>query len=69
MDTNANLLTEEKDRNMKIVVDGKIINIDDIKDAHCTNPHEYHIDMSPFLIITLKTDEKIFTNNKVNILK
>lgn len=55
---------------MKIIVDNKILNIDDIAECHCINPHEYHIeDMDVFLEITLKNGEKIVTTNAVHIMK
>ena len=55
---------------MKVIVDNRIIDIDDIEKCNCVNPHEYHIDdMDVFLEIILKTGEKITTTNTVHIMQ
>ena len=55
---------------MKIEVEGREIDFCDIKETLYVNPREYHIDnIKPFLVIVLKSGERIYTNNVFRFVK
>lgn len=54
---------------MKIIVDQIEINIDDISDVRCCIPADYQIDMKPFIVVELKSGERIFSTNEVKIVE